>query len=676
MPQNRYGMGVAVGDYDNDGFADLYVTGYGGNTLYRNNGDGTFTRRHRKGRSRRRRLERERRASSTATTTASSTSSSPATWSGRSRTTATAARRKPGYRAYCHPDNYEGVTNILYSQQRRRHVHRRLREGRHRRRPAARGWASRSPTTTATASRTSTWPTTRCSRFLFHNNGERHVQRSSGCSPGVGFNEDGKTFAGHGRGLRRLRQRRPARHRRHRSLERALPAVPPQRRRQLPGRHQQLRRGRAPPSPFSGWSTRFFDYDNDGWKDIFVAQGHVMDTIEKTVAQPAVPAAAAAAAQRVRAASRGSAAGDAFEQDWAGRGAAFGDLDNDGDVDIVVSNVGQRALVLRNDGGNRRNWLGIRDGGQEIEPRRHRLPREGGVRVRADAVLHRHHRRRLPLRQRQAAARRPRRRGHGQAGRDPLALGGRADARGRGGRADARRRWSPPDDHPPRSCSRSLLRPRPRAPSGRGSRRAASSPSRAASLPAARSTRASPTSPQQAGLTQPVVYGGVETKSYIIEVVGCGVAFFDYDNDGWLDLFVLNGTRLEGAPPGTTNRLYKNNRDGTFTDVTEKAGLDAHRLGLGRHRRRLRQRRLRRPLHHLLRPERALPQQRRRHLHGRDREGRPSRRTPCATAPAAPGWTTTATAAWTCSSPTTSTPRSRSCPSRARTPTATGRASR
>jgi hypothetical protein len=65
----------------------------------------------------------------------------------------------------------------------------------------------------------------------------------------------------------------------------------------------------------------------------------------------------------------------------------------------------------------------------------------------------------------------------------------------------------------------------------------------------------------------------VDSKSYIIEVVGCGVAFLDYDNDGWLDLLVLNGTRLEGAPPGTTNRLYRNNRDGTFTDVTEKAGL-------------------------------------------------------------------------------------------------------
>jgi hypothetical protein len=76
-----------------------------------------------------------------------------------------------------------------------------------------------------------------------------------------------------------------------------------------------------------------------------------------------------------------------------------------------------------------------------------------------------------------------------------------------------------------------------------------------------------------AGLTHPSVYGGVDAKSVIIEVVGCGVAFLDYDNDGWLDVFVLSGTRLDGPPPGTTNRLYKNNRDGTFTDVTDKAGL-------------------------------------------------------------------------------------------------------
>jgi enediyne biosynthesis protein E4 len=76
-----------------------------------------------------------------------------------------------------------------------------------------------------------------------------------------------------------------------------------------------------------------------------------------------------------------------------------------------------------------------------------------------------------------------------------------------------------------------------------------------------------------AGLREPTPYGGIDSKKYILEATGCGCAFIDYDNDGWMDIFLLSGTRLAGDPPGATNRLYKNNRDGTFTDVTEKAGL-------------------------------------------------------------------------------------------------------
>src|SRR5882762_1922087 len=78
-----------------------------------------------------------------------------------------------------------------------------------------------------------------------------------------------------------------------------------------------------------------------------------------------------------------------------------------------------------------------------------------------------------------------------------------------------------------------------------------------------------------AGLNEPIIYGGVESKRYIIEANGCGVAFFDYDNDGWEDILILTGTRLEGFPKGKepTNRLYHNNHNGTFTDVTQKAGL-------------------------------------------------------------------------------------------------------
>jgi hypothetical protein len=81
---------------------------------------------------------------------------------------------------------------------------------------------------------------------------------------------------------------------------------------------------------------------------------------------------------------------------------------------------------------------------------------------------------------------------------------------------------------------------------------------------------------QQAGLTSPNVWGGIDHKHSIIEAKGSGLAFFDYDNDGWLDIYLTNGDRLDTHwPPGKApiSHLYKNNRDGTFTDVTEKSGL-------------------------------------------------------------------------------------------------------
>ena len=82
---------------------------------------------------------------------------------------------------------------------------------------------------------------------------------------------------------------------------------------------------------------------------------------------------------------------------------------------------------------------------------------------------------------------------------------------------------------------------------------------------------------QEAGLTTPNVWGGIHHKSYIIEAKGSGIAFFDYDQDGWIDIYLTNGTRLDAHwPPGQapTTQLYHNNRDGTFTDVTDKSGLD------------------------------------------------------------------------------------------------------
>lgn len=88
---------------------------------------------------------------------------------------------------------------------------------------------------------------------------------------------------------------------------------------------------------------------------------------------------------------------------------------------------------------------------------------------------------------------------------------------------------------------------------------------------------------REAGLRAKTIFGSERKNRYLVETTGCGVAFYDYDNDGWLDIFLVNGSRFEtkftaGAP---TNRLYKNNRDGTFTDVTVEAGLVASGWGQG-----------------------------------------------------------------------------------------------
>jgi enediyne biosynthesis protein E4 len=354
MPQNRYGMGVAVGDYDNDGYEDIYVTSFGGNTLYHNNGNGTFT----------------------DVTKAAGVEGGG--WSASAgffdydndgkldlfvtryvdwtfRTNRYCGEKPPGLRAYCHPDNYDGVTNILYHNNG---------DGTFTDVSAKAGIANPSGKglgvsfadydndgfTDIFVANDSV------QSFLYHNNGNGTFNEV-GLLTGVGYNEDGKTFAGMGADFSDFDND-------------GFPDIVVT---DLSNERYKLFRNNgdgtfrevtnssglgAATLTFSGWSTRLFDYDNDGWKDLFVAQGHVMDTIEHTspnlryLEPPLLLHNESGHFVTVT-------PGEAFQSDWAGRGAAFGDIDNDGDIDIVVSNLGQKATVLRNDGGNRKNWIAI-----------------------------------------------------------------------------------------------------------------------------------------------------------------------------------------------------------------------------------------------------------------------------------------------------------------------------
>jgi hypothetical protein len=88
---------------------------------------------------------------------------------------------------------------------------------------------------------------------------------------------------------------------------------------------------------------------------------------------------------------------------------------------------------------------------------------------------------------------------------------------------------------------------------------------------------------REAGLTATTVFGGQQTNTYLLETTGCGAALLDYDGDGWLDVFLVNGTTLEGFPKGQepTSHLYRNRQNGTFEDVTARAGLAASGWGQG-----------------------------------------------------------------------------------------------
>ncbi len=360
MPQNRYGMGVAVGDYDNDGFEDIYVTGYGGNTLYHNNGNGTFT---------------DVTARSGVAAAGWSTSAGFFDYDNDGKLDLFVARylewsfdedrfcgeHKPGGRSYCHPDNYRGITNILYHNNG---------DGTFTDVSQKAGIANPAGKSLGVAFADfdgDGWPdiyvandSVQC--FLYRNNRDGTFTDVS-LTAGVGFNEDGKTFAGMGVDFADFDND-------------GLPDIVVT---DLSDQRYLLYRNNGDGTfsdvtnssgvggaslKYSGWSVRLADLDNDGWKDLFVAQGHVMDNIDVTspnlkYQQPPL------LLRNIRGHFSTLEAGPALKTPWAGRGAAFGDIDNDGGIDIVVTNIGQKAYMLRNDGGNRNGWIGIRARGRK-----------------------------------------------------------------------------------------------------------------------------------------------------------------------------------------------------------------------------------------------------------------------------------------------------------------------
>jgi hypothetical protein len=347
-----YGMGVAVGDYDNDGYEDLYVTAYGGNKLYHNNGDGTFTDLTEK-----------------AGVGGRGWSTSAAwvdldgdglldlvvlrylqwdfddTWCGE---------RREGYRAYCHPDAYHAIAPLVYHNDGNGHFTEISRKVGLAKPGKGLGIAladyDRDGHLDIFVANDS------MPEFLYHNKGDGTFEEVA-LRSGVAVDGEGHTYAGMGvdfadynnDGLpdlvvTDLASQMYALYRNNGDGTFTYDSYP-----SGLGRMTMLH---------SGWGVRFMDYDNDGWKDLLITQGHDLDTIQLTFPNLRYRETMLLARNTGSGFVDVSAeAGDIFQKAWVGRGLAIGDIDNDGRLDAVVSGNDGALYVLHNSTQTQNHWL-------------------------------------------------------------------------------------------------------------------------------------------------------------------------------------------------------------------------------------------------------------------------------------------------------------------------------
>jgi hypothetical protein len=349
-----YGMGVAVGDYDNDGYEDLYVTAYGGNKLYHNNGDGTFTD-----------------VTDKAGVAGGGWSSSAAwvdldgdglldlvvirylewdfkdIWCGEHR---------EGYRSYCHPDIFQPLAPLVFHNDGNGHfteISERIGLSK-----PGKGLGVAIADYDLDGHIDLFVANDSMVEFLYHNKGNGTFEEV-GLAAGVAVDGDGRTYAGMGVDFADYNND-------------GFPDIVVT---DLANQNYALYDNNGDGTfsyaslstgvsrmtlTHSGWGVRFFDFDNDGWKDLVFAQGHDLDTIELNFPtlryrEPLLLA---------RNTGHGfvdvsAQSGTVFEQRWVARGLAVGDIDNDGRLDVVVTNNEGPIYVLHNETEPRQHWLSM-----------------------------------------------------------------------------------------------------------------------------------------------------------------------------------------------------------------------------------------------------------------------------------------------------------------------------